>query len=100
MILPTLKLLVLNVGHVNNRGNIIYIGIGKFVQTFPSPICIFCISVAETCIVLQNDKLNVNILLSYHLWNILQHNHMSLLSPIAVQLILSQLRNVQLPPSI
>lgn len=45
--LPTLKLLVLNVGHVNNLGNIIYIGIGKFVQTFPSPICIFCISVAE-----------------------------------------------------
>lgn len=47
MTLPTLKLLVLNVGHVNNRGNIIYIGIGKFVQTFPSPICMFCISVAE-----------------------------------------------------
>ena len=99
MILPTLKLLVLNVGHVNNRGNIIYIGIGKFVQTFPSPICIFCISVAETG-VLQNDKLNVNILSPYHLWNILQHNHMSLLSPIAVQLTLSQLRNVQLPPFI
>jgi len=46
VLLPTLKLLVLKVGHVNNLGNIMYIGIARFVQALPSPICIFCISVA------------------------------------------------------
>lgn len=45
--LPTLKFFVINVGHVNNRGNIIKIGICTFGQTFPSAICIFCISVAS-----------------------------------------------------
>ena len=38
---------VLNVGQVNNLGNIMYIGIGRFVHGFPSPICMFCISVAK-----------------------------------------------------
>ena len=45
---PNLKLGVLKVGHVNSRGNTMWIGIGTFRITLPVPIWMFCISVAAT----------------------------------------------------
>lgn len=45
--LPTLKFVVSSVGQVNNLGNTMYIGMGRPLQTSPSAIWMFCISVAS-----------------------------------------------------
>ena len=81
--IPILKFVVHKVGQVNNRGNIIYIGIEIPRGTSPSPICIFCISVTNLWkmkllkykILLKKNERNI---IDYCLWRSLQRNRLFL----------------------